>query len=228
MAGKVEAFGRKLADVQAFIDGVYGGRLHAKRVESLAGAALSVMTGASLAAAMIGQALAQARGLMSKDAIKRMDRLLSNQGWDVWESFAHWVPRQVGAREAIVVAMDWTDFDADDQARLSLDMVTFHGRATPVLWLTVWKEELAGRRDDIEDGCPARLAAVLPPAVHVTIPADRGFDDHKLFRYLGDLGFGYVIRFRAKIQVTDAAGETRPAAARVGKGCGHASCAMHG
>lgn len=218
MAGKVEALGRKLADVQAFIDGVYGGTLHAKRVESLAGATLGVMAGASLAVAMIGQALAQARGLMSKHAIKQVDRLFSNQGVDVWESFAHWVPRQVGVQEAIVVAMDWTDFDADDQATLSLNMVTSHGRATPLLWLTVWKEELAGRRNDFEDACLARLAAVLPPGVHVTILADRGFGDHKLFRLLSDLGFGYVIRFRANIQVANAAGETRPAAAWVGKG----------
>ncbi len=42
------------------------------------------MTGASLAVAMIGQALAQARGLATKHAIKQVDRLLSNNGIDVW------------------------------------------------------------------------------------------------------------------------------------------------
>jgi hypothetical protein len=34
--------------------------------------------------AMIGQALAQARGLVTKHAIKQVDRLLSNSGIDVW------------------------------------------------------------------------------------------------------------------------------------------------
>jgi hypothetical protein len=34
---------------------------------------------------MIGQALAQARGLVTKHAIKQVDRLLSNQGIDVWD-----------------------------------------------------------------------------------------------------------------------------------------------
>jgi hypothetical protein len=48
------------------------------------------MTGASLAVAMIGQALAQARGLVTKHAIKQVDRLLSNIGIDVWESFARY------------------------------------------------------------------------------------------------------------------------------------------
>jgi len=37
----------------------------------------------------------------------------------------------------IVVAMDGTDFDAENQSTLALHLVTFHGRATPLLWLTV-------------------------------------------------------------------------------------------
>src|ERR1700728_4415228 len=103
--------GGRLRDIRAFIDCLYGHDLHAKRVDSLAAAALGVMTGASLAVAMIGQALAQARGLVTKHAIKQVDRLLSNSGIDVWESF---VPHLVGSRNDIVVAMDWTDFDGDD------------------------------------------------------------------------------------------------------------------
>jgi hypothetical protein len=34
----------------------------------------------------------------------------------------------IGARKQIVVAMDWTDFDRDDQATLALNMVSRHGR----------------------------------------------------------------------------------------------------
>lgn len=84
--------GGRLKDIDAFIHGLYGPDLHTKRVESLAAATLGVMTGASLAVAMIGQALAQARGLVTKHAIKQVDRLLSNKGIDVWDSFARWVP----------------------------------------------------------------------------------------------------------------------------------------
>jgi len=57
--------GGRLKDIRAFIGGLYGHDLHAKRVDSLAAATLDVMTGASLAVAMIGQALAQARGLVT-------------------------------------------------------------------------------------------------------------------------------------------------------------------
>ena len=57
-----------------------------------------------------------------------------------------------------------------------------------------------------------------PRGCRVTILADRGFGDQKLFGFLPTLGFGYVIRFRGNIHVTAADGETRPAADWVGKG----------
>ena len=209
--------GGRLKDIRAFIGSLYGCDLHAKRVDSLAAATLGVMTGASLAVAMIGQALAQARGLVTKHAIKQVDRLLGNVGIDVWESFARWVPHLVGSRTDIVVAMDWTDFDGDGQATLALNLVTEHGRAMPLLWLSMWKDELKDQRNDIEDTCLRRLSEVLPPGCRVTILADRGFGDHKLFAYLADLGFAYVIRLRGNIHVTDASGETRTAAHWVGR-----------
>jgi hypothetical protein len=205
-------------DVRSFIGEVYGADLHAKRVSSLAGATLGVMQAASLAVAMIGQALAQARGLVTKHAIKQVDRLLSNSGIDVWDSFARWVPHQIGEQRNILVAMDWTDFDHDDQATLVLSLATSHGRAAPLLWLSVWKDELTKQRNDFEDACLRRLAELVPAGCRVTILADRGFGDQKLFAFLAELGFGYVIRFRGNIHVTDADGQTRPAAEWVGKG----------
>jgi Transposase DDE domain len=208
----------RYGEVHSFVSGVYGTDLHAKRVASLAGAALGVMHAASLAVAMIGQALAQARGLVTKHAIKQVDRMLSNNGIDVWDSFARWVPHQIGERREILVAMDWTDFDHDDQATLALHLVTGHGHASPLIWITVWKDELKDQRNDFEDACLRRLADLVPSGCRVTILADRGFGDQKLFAYLATLGFGYVIRFRGNIHVTDASGTTRPAAEWVGKG----------
>jgi Transposase DDE domain len=204
-------------DVRSFIDALYGPELHAKRVDSLAGATFGVMTAASLAVAMIGHALAQARGLVTKHAVKQVDRLLSNNAIDVWDSFARWVPHQIGGRQDILVAMDWTDFDHDDQATLVLGLVTSHGRAAPLLWLTVWKEELTNRRNDYEDACLRRLSELVPLGCHVTILADRGFGDQKLFAFLGELGFDYVIRFRGNIHVANADGQTKPAIEWVGK-----------
>jgi hypothetical protein len=158
--------------------------------------------------------------------IKQVDRLLSNHGIDVWESFARWVPHQIGAHREVLVAMDWTDFDHDDQATLVLSLVSGHGRAAPLLWISVWKDELTKQRNDFEDACLRRLADLIPPGCRVTILADRGFGDQKLFAFLAELGFGYVIRFRGNIHVTDADGQTRPAAEWVARADAPASCSM--
>src|SRR4051812_18117683 len=83
------------------------------------------------------------------------------RGRQVWRQHHHQInhysrggadlPYLVGSREDIVVAMDWTDFDGDDQATLALNLVTEHGRAMPLLWLSVWKDELKDQRNAIED-----------------------------------------------------------------------------
>jgi len=126
--------GRQIVDIQKFLEDLFDGDVHAKRVESLANATLGVVTSACLAVSIIGKALAQARGLLPKHAVKQVDRLLSNQGIVVWDLLAYRVPEVVGQRRAIVVAMDWTDYDADGQATLVLSLVTSHGRATPLVW----------------------------------------------------------------------------------------------
>src|SRR4051794_29810005 len=111
-------------NVRNFLDSVLDEDNHTKRIASLAKATLGVMTGASLGVALSGQSLAQARGLLPKHAVKQVDRLLSNPSIQVWHVFASWVPEMVGPRIDIVVAMDWTDFDADGQATLALKLVT--------------------------------------------------------------------------------------------------------
>ena len=211
--------GKKYAikDVRGFLNGLYGKDVHAKRVKSLADATLGVMTSASLAVSAIGQGLALARGLVSKHAIKQVDRLLSNKKVDVAQLSAHWVRYVVGARKSIAVAMDWTDFDADGQATIMLSLLTSHGRATPLMWLTVNKATLKTRRNEYEYQVLVRLADALPAEVKVLIVADRGFGDQKLYQVLSEeLKFDYVIRFRANIKVTAADGEERTAADWVG------------
>ena len=208
----------KFQDVRAFLDSVLDKDIHTKRVDSLANATLGVMTGASLGVALIGKSLAQARGLLPKHAVKQVDRLLSNRRIDAWDVFATWVPETVGSRPDIVVALDWTDYDADGQATLALKLVTRHGRATPLVWLSVFKDELRDARNAYEDAALRRLAAVLPTGTKVTVLADRGFADTKLFGFLAELGFDYVIRLKGNTQVSAADGTTRPAAEWVGQG----------
>jgi hypothetical protein len=146
-------------------------------------------------------------------------RLLSNQGIDVDTLLAYWVPFIVGSRPEIAVALDWTDFDADGQTTLMLSLLTRHGRATPLYWLTVDTNTLKGRRNQYEYQVLVRFAAALPDEVKLTVLADRGFCDHKLYRVLRDeLKFSFVIRMRANIMVSAASGERRKAADWVSPG----------
>jgi hypothetical protein len=168
---------------------------------------------------MVGQGLALARGRLTKHAVKQVDRLLSNQAIDVDALLMHWVPYVVGNRTSITVAMDWTDFDSDNQATLMLSLLSRHGRATPLVWLTVNKDTLKDRRNAYEYQALVRLAEALPAATRVRIVADRGFGDQKLYRVLTEeLKFDFVIRFRGNIHVTAADGEVRTAADWVGAG----------
>src|SRR6201989_1383400 len=205
--------------VHNFLDTLFGDDLHAKRVKSLAGATLGAIQSTSLAVGLIGQGLALARGRLTKHAVKQVDRLLSNKGIDVDALLVHWVPYVVGKRDSITVAMDWTEFDADGQRTIRLSLLSRHGRATPLVWLSVDKATLKNRRNGYEYQVLVRLAEILPAEVRVRIVADRGFGDHKLSRVVPEeLKFDFVIRFRGNIAVTAADGEARAAAEWVGAG----------
>ena len=137
----------------------------------------------------------------------RVDELLADPG----------LPNPQGG--SVVVALDWTSFAADGQDTIVLSMVTGHGRATPLLWKTVASSTLKGNQRRYEYEVLRRLREVLPAGVKVTVLADRGFGDCKLFYALTtELAFEYVIRLRGDIYVTSAGGERRAAAAWVGAG----------
>lgn len=183
-----------------------GEDLHAKRVLSLARGVVGVLHTASLAIHAIGAALAATMDLDPKHAIKQIDRLLSNRGIDPEDLAPRWIELVLGDRREAVVALDWTDFDDDDQTTLVLNLITDHGRATPLLWKTVAKKNLKQRRNEYEDALLLRLREAIPETVRVTILADRGFGDQKLYAFLQELHFDFVIRFRGNIRVTSAAG----------------------
>jgi hypothetical protein len=168
---------RKRFSYQAIHD-VLGGLLeedlHAKRISSLCNATLGVLHSGRLAICAIGQGLAAARSLTPKHAIKQVDRLLSNSAIEVDDILVRWLPFVVGARTSIVVAMDWTDFDADNQATIMLALLSDHGRSTPLVWLTVDKRTLKDRRGLYEHRVLVRLAELLPAGVKVCASSPTG------------------------------------------------------
>jgi hypothetical protein len=191
---------------KGFLDALFGQEMHAARVQSLANGVVGVLTAAVVSVAAIGQAYALLSGIKGKSGIKQIDRLLSNAGIDVEAIQGEWVKFVVAVRREIVVALDWTEFDDDDHATLCAYLVTKHGRATPMVWQTVQKSELRGRRTGIEHDFIERLHGWLDPTVQVELLADRGFGDQKLYELLMLYGWDFHIRFRGNIRVESADG----------------------
>lgn len=187
--------------VHAFVENLVGEDMHAKRVLSLGNAVVGVMHGASLSIHAIGEGLAASKDLFRKHSVKQVNRLLSNSKLDIWELFALWVPYVIGERNEAVIALDWTDFDADDHCTIAAYLITSHGRATPLVWKTVTKSTLKRRRNEHEDAVLERLREVIPANVTVTVLADRGFGDRKLYEWLLGVGWHFAIRFRDCIEV---------------------------
>lgn len=202
-----------MRDVRTFLDELLGEDLHAKQVLSIANGVTGVIHAAAASIHAIGRGLSLAAGLDPRHAVKQVDRLLSNSGVDVWELFADWVPFVLAERDEALVALDWTEFDADDQATIAAHLVSSHGRATPLVWKTVKKSELEGNRNRFEDEVVGRLVECAPPRgqLSITIIADRGFGDQKFYEGLDRSGLQYIIRFRECILVEDENGTSKPA-----------------
>lgn len=206
------------ATTEHFIDELFGEDLHAKCVGSIANGVAGLLRCSILAIHAIGRAFAQVRHIQVKSGVKMFDRLLSSAGFKLDLAEAAWVKWVVGPRDEIVVALDWTDFDSDDHTTLAMYMVTRHGRATPLLWKTVKKSELAEQRTRLEHAMVERAHQILPEHVRITLLADRGFGDQKLYDLLQALGWDFIIRFRECITVETIDGATRPASEIVPRG----------
>lgn len=189
----------ELNTCQKFVNNIFGKELHQKRQLSLANAALGLLSSGSAFLHKMGAGLANARGLIKKHATKQIDRLLSNPGFDIWNVSAQYVPYIIGQRKVIFVALDWSSFYQDEQLTLSLNLITKHGKATPLIWKTINNSQLKNNRARYEDQILSRLKEVLPSSVvKVVIIADRGFADKKFFEFIEKtLGFRYLIRIKS-------------------------------
>jgi Transposase DDE domain len=201
----------RVEDCRHYVEEIFG-QMHKKRQHSLADAALGILASGSLLLHEIGEGLAEIRGLVKKHAVKQVDRLLSNEKLDIWDLSSNWVPYIVGERKEIIVILDWTSFADDNQSTLSLNLLTHHGRATPLLWQTVEKSRLKNNRARYEDQMLSKLKESLPEDVRVTLIADRGFADKKFFEFLEDtLNFNYIIRIKSNTYITSETDEQKPA-----------------
>jgi hypothetical protein len=121
-----------------------------------------------LAVCTIGQGLAAARSLKLKHAVKQVDRLLRHTLTIFWFTGC---PTSSAHESSIVVALDWTDFDAGNQATITGALINDHGRSTPLVRLTVDKRTLKDHRSLYEYRVPVRLAELLPAGIKVRVGA---------------------------------------------------------
>jgi len=198
--------------VQEHLDELFGEDVHAKRVMSLANGVIGVMHAAALAIHAIGKALAVAMGLEAKHTIKQVDRLLSNDGIELNLLMRLWLRRTLAGLKRVAVALDWTDFDKDNQSTLALHLVTTHGRSAALMWWTVTKEKGKKWRGKTERAAMRQFAAALPEDVQVVLLADRGFGSQDFYELLTKLGIDFIIRFKDNVTVETAEGIIGPAA----------------
>ncbi len=181
---------------------IFRSDMHLKRQHSLADAAFGLLNSDSIRLHALGEGLAFAKGLDKKHATKQIDRLLSNNKLKVWDIAQNWVPYIIGDRKEIEVALDWTSFWNDKQKSLCLNLLTTHGRATPLIWQTVADSRLKNNQGHYEDQILSRLKSVIPDDVKVTIVADRGFASYRFFDFIErGLGFNYVIRLKSSTTI---------------------------
>ena len=118
----------------------------------------------------------------------------------------------IGSRKTIEVALDWTSFWHDGQKTLCLNLLTHHGRATPLIWQSVDDKKLKGNQGHYEDQMLSKLKTVLPADVNVTLVADRGFASYRFFEFIDQvLGFNYVIRLKSSTTVISGKGTSKKA-----------------
>lgn len=182
--------------------------IHAKRIESLSNALAGTVKAASAAVNAIGVAYSSLAKTSAKHGIKQVDRLLSNSGIDDTKLQEGWIRYVLGDVKSVLIALDWTDFSADDHATLFAAMITTKGRTVPLAWKTVKKSELKGRQNQLEEALIESLHRAVPKDVRLTLLADRGFGRMELYKTLEFYGWDYVIRFRSDILV-ECGGETR-------------------
>jgi len=181
---------------------IFKSDMHLKRQHSLADAAFGLLNSETLRLHALGEGLAFAKGLDKKHATKQIDRLLSNKKLKIWDIAENWVPYIIGERKEIQVALDWTSFWHDKQKSLCLNLLTNHGRATPLIWQTVSDSSLKNNQGHHEDQILSRLKSVIPEDVKVTIVADRGFASYRFFDFIeNELGFNYVIRLKSSTTI---------------------------
>ncbi len=207
-----------MPQVHKFVDNIFGESLHAKQVKSLGHGVLGTLYSSRLSSTSIGRAMATEREVTPKHAIKQMDRLIGNTKISMKDGLQAFVKYLISMRKELVVSLDWTEFDQDGHSVIAVNLVTKHGRATPLVWRTVRSSSLKNRRNRYEQDVLKLLKELVPPEVNVIVLADRGFANIQFHRYIEEkLDWDFVIRMRENVFVATQDGRSFKVRDRVPK-----------
>jgi len=172
--------------------------MHKSRLRTVSAVVWAFLSAAKLGVSALGHSVAVRT--KPRHGIKRVDRLMANQGWAPEEVLA--VRSKEAARHfgAMVVSLDWVERRRGFRA-LVASVCTRRGRALPVAWKVVRPEKFVRAQNAVEDEFVETLAGLLD-APRIGIVADRGFRRATFLALRCSLGFGYVIRVCGKVQVS--------------------------
>lgn len=189
-----------LPQVRGIVSAMLGNVLHNKQVLSLGNAVWGAMHSPRLSITCIGRAYAASAGIFQRCGVKQVDRIVGSRKVSLTDAFAEYAHMVVGARKRVRVSLDWTEYDSTDQSRIAVNLITRHGRATPLVWLTVTKSKMRNRRSSLEKRVLKLLKHSLDDKVDVEVIADRGFCSTELFKYIDKtLRWNYTIRIRSDV-----------------------------
>jgi len=188
---------------------VFAGKMHGSRLKTVSELTYALLGCARMTGASVGRQLAMVTRVKSKSAIHRVCRFIGNANVTSEEFFETYVPWVVGKRRSLLVSLDWTIYGITDDHRIAVNVITKHGRATPLIWKVHPGSRIKRRRGRYERQVLKELKALLGEDVDVTVLADRGFSDTAFFSYIAKkLHWNYVIRTKANYKVTMADGRT--------------------
>jgi hypothetical protein len=173
---------------------------HAAGVASVAQVVTALLVGQSLRYGSLARALVSPPGVPARHRYRRVRRLLTRARL----SSAQLTPQLVRTALALV---------PEPEPHLALDTVrcggwelltvgvVWHGRVLPVGWEVLPYPWPKGQFTPAVLRLLGRLGQVWPPERRPHLVADRGFPSRKLLRALEQLGWGWTIRLRAKLNV---------------------------
>lgn len=192
-----DKFKHKYTEISNFILDNLKGNFHHKTVLSISNSVFGLLNSGKATISKIGYGYAKGNNKTRKHGIKQTDKLLSNKKFDIQKIQKTITRLTTINRKDIIIAIDWTYFYKDNQATITAKIITNHGRATPLCWLTVYLDDLKGNMFKYENTLLENVYNNLPKDSKVTILADRGFGSKDRLKQLKNVyKFDYVVRFK--------------------------------